>query len=59
MIDSVCRKDENCYLKVFLEKYNIITIKEKISVFNDNVEIHSDDSDEDYSHDSYDSDRKS
>ena len=50
MIDSVYRKDENYYPKVFLEKYN----------FNDDIEIYPDnsyngDSHEEYSDDSDDS----
>ena len=40
LIDSVYRKDESHYFKVFLEKYNLITVEEKISIFNDNLEIY-------------------
>ena len=52
MIDSVYRKDENYYPKVFLEKYKLFTIEEKMPIFNDNVEIYSNDSDEECSDDS-------
>ena len=58
LIDSVYRKDENYYPKVFLEKYNLITTEEKMSIFNDNVKIYSNDSDEEYSDDSGDSDEE-
>ena len=52
MIDPVYRKDENYYPKVFLEIYNLITIEQKISIFNENVTFHFNDSDEEYSDDS-------
>ena len=53
MIDSIYRKYENCYPKLFLEKYN----------FNGDKEIYSDnsynvDSDEEYPDDSDDSDEE-
>ena len=56
MIDSVYRKDENYYLKVFLENYNLITIEEKMSIFNDNIGISSNYFYEQFSDDSEDSD---
>ena len=37
LIYSVYRKDKSYYPKVFLEKYNLITIEEKMYIFNDNV----------------------
>ena len=37
---------------MFLEKYNLITIEEKMFIFNDNKEIYSDGSDGEYSDDS-------
>ena len=58
MIDSVYIKDESYCPKDFLEKYNIITIAEKMSIFNDNIEIYFNDSDEEYSTDSDDSDEQ-
>ena len=44
MVDSDYRKDENYYPKEFLEKYNYITIEEKMSISNDDIEIYFDDS---------------
>ena len=58
LIDSVYIKDESYCPKDFLEKYNIITIAEKMSIFNDNIEIYFNDSDEVYSTDSDDSDEQ-
>ena len=52
MIDSVCRKNENFYPKVFLEKHNLITIEKKMSIFKNDAEIYSNDSDKEYSDDS-------
>ena len=46
------------YHKVSLEKYNFITIEDKMSSFNDNIEIYCTDSDEEYSDDSDDSDEE-
>ena len=43
---------------LFLEKYNLITIQEKISIFNYNVDIFSNNFDEEYSGDSDDSDEE-
>ena len=47
MIDSVYRKDENCYRKVFLEQYNSNNNTKSYSDDSHNV-----DSDEEFSHDS-------
>ena len=58
LIDSDCRKDEIHYPKVFLEKYNLVTVEKKISVSNDDVEIYSNDSDNKYFDDSHDSDKE-
>ena len=44
---------------MFLGKYNLITIEEKISVFNDDVEIYSADSNKKCYDDSDDSDKES
>ena len=44
---------------MFLGKYNLITVKEKISVFNDDIEIYSADSNKKCSDDSDDSDKES
>ena len=43
---------------LFLEKYNLITIQEKISIFNYNVDIFSNNFDEEYSGNSDDSDEE-
>ena len=58
LIDSVYIKDENYYPKDFLEKYNIIAIAEKMSIFNEDIEIYVNDSDEQYCTDSDDSDEQ-
>ena len=58
LIDSVYIKDESYYPKDFLEKYNIITIAEKMSIFNEDIEIYVNDSDEQYCTDSDDSDEQ-
>ena len=58
MNDSVYRKDEIDYPKVLLEKYNLVTVEEKISIFDDDVETYSNDSDDKYSNDSHDSDEE-
>ena len=58
MIDSVYRKDEIDYPKVLLEKYNLVTVEEKISIFNDDVETYSNDSDDKYFNNSHDSDEE-
>ena len=57
MVDSVYRKGKNNDPIVFLEKYDFIVIEKKMSNFNDDIEIYSDDSydvdsDEEYSDDS-------
>ena len=41
-----------------MEKYNLITIQEKISIFNYNVDIFSNNFDEEYSGNSHDSDEE-
>ena len=51
MIDSVYRKDENYYPKALLEKYNLLAIEERMSIFNDTVETYSNGSDEEYTDD--------
>ena len=51
MIDSVYKKDENYYPKALLEKYNLLTIEERMSIFNDKVEAYSNGSDEEYTDD--------
>ena len=43
---------------MFLEKCNLITIKEKMCIFNHDGEIYSNDSDKEYSDDSDDSDEE-
>ena len=43
---------------MFLEKYNLITIQDKMSIFNYNVDIFSNNFDEEYSGDSDDSDEE-
>ena len=43
---------------MFLEKYNLITIQDKMSIFNYNVDIFSNNFDEEYSCDSDDSDEE-
>ena len=43
---------------LFLEKYNLITVQDKISVFNYNVDIFSNNFDEEYSGNSDDSDEE-
>ena len=35
LIDSVYRKDKNCYPQVILEKYYFVIIEKKMSNFND------------------------
>ena len=63
LIDSVYRKDKNYYPKVLLEKYNSIIIETKMSNFDNDIEIYSDesynvDSDREYSDDTGDSDKE-
>ena len=43
---------------MFLEKYNLITIQDKMSIFNYNVDIFSNNFDEEYSGNSDDSDEE-
>ena len=44
MIDSVYRKDKNCYSQVFLEECKYVLREEKISNFiTDDIELSSDD----------------
>ena len=46
MIDSVYRKDKDCYPQVFLEECKYAVTNKKTSKFiTDNIEISSDDSD--------------
>ena len=63
LIDSAYRKDKNYYPKVLLEKYNSIIIETKMSNFDNDIEIYSDesynvDSDREYSDDTGDSDKE-
>ena len=63
LIDSVYRKDKNYYPKLLLEKYNSIIIETKMSNFDNDIEIYSDesynvDSDREYSDDTGDSDKE-
>ena len=63
LIDSVYRKDKNYYPKLVLEKYNSIIIETKMSNFDNDIEIYSDesynvDSDREYSDDTGDSDKE-
>ena len=46
MIDSVYRKEKDCYPQVFLEEYKYVVKEKKMSKFiTDDKEISSDDSD--------------
>ena len=63
LIDSVYRKDKNYYPKLLLEKYNSIIIETKMSNFDNDIEIYSDesynvDSDREYSDGTGDSDKE-
>ena len=51
LIDSVSRKDRNCYPQVFLEKFNNIAKRKKKTskIITDDIEISSDDSDKENS----------
>ena len=43
MIDSIHRNDKNYYPQVFLEKHNYVVMENKMSSFNGDIEICSDD----------------